>query len=80
MNIDIVKEEEIYILEAYVESEIDEGKYYKVKFGNEKWSCTCPAGKNRGKCKHIKAVMRHIKAVMRHIKAVEGERSFYATH
>ena len=55
MNIDTIEDTNIRRYKAYVQSESREGGYYLVEMDGDKWTCSCPAGKNRGKCKHIDA-------------------------
>ena len=65
MNIQIVSKAVVKTLEvsqciAFVESETEEGHWYKVTF-DEGWTCTCPNHKFREtECKHIVAVNEHL--------------------
>ena len=68
MEVQITKDEHaIRNIEAFVSSESEEGKFYKVTGqikdagAEEKWECTCPQNKMRGlECKHINAVKEQI--------------------
>lgn len=60
MVIFITKDQEATrIIEAFVESETNEGTFYRVTL-NGTWKCTCPAGKFKGNCKHIEKVKEEI--------------------
>jgi hypothetical protein len=50
----------VVIYRAFVESETDKGKYYLVEGNENEIFCSCPAGKNKLKCKHIKVILGEI--------------------
>lgn len=56
----VIKSFEVSECEAYVESETNEGTFYKVTFDVE-WHCTCPNSKFRDtECKHIVEVHKKL--------------------
>ena len=59
MNVDVLVQ--TIIVTAIVESESNEGSFYKVECNGKEWTCTCPDHKNRkNNCKHIRAVKEDI--------------------
>jgi hypothetical protein len=55
--IEIIKETNIKKIEAIAESETQDGVFYKLEaiWNKDDWeiTCSCPAGRNRGHCKHM---------------------------
>jgi site-specific DNA-methyltransferase (adenine-specific) len=47
-------------LTGFGESEKDKGKYYLVEGDENEIFCSCPAGKNKLKCKHVKTLLGEI--------------------
>lgn len=65
MEIKITKDTRaIREIEAFVKSESQEGVFYKVEgrinLDIEDWTCTCQAGQNKKKCKHVKEVREEV--------------------
>ncbi len=61
MNVNIIKNKQVYEIEAYVESS-EEGKHYFVEaYDDGVWRCSCPQNTHKNvECKHIKAVKESI--------------------
>lgn len=66
MEVNITRDSNLgRIIEAFVSSESEDGKFYKVNgiiTGKEEtWECTCPQNTMKGvECKHIQAVKEEI--------------------
>ena len=50
------------IVEAFIESDTEEGKFYKVRVDTENYtdSCTCKGYKYHQSCKHIDALYKRV--------------------